>query len=67
MVRMTGATSTNGGGGTAARTLLLLQPSVFSRSTALTNAADICFVISFPPNRLQSDCPLVLPALSASL
>src|SRR5713226_7805726 len=46
---MTGATSTNGGGGgAAARTLPLLQPSAFSRITALTKAVDICFIISFP-------------------
>src|ERR1700752_732751 len=46
---MTGATSTTGGGGgAAARTLPLLQPSVWSRRTALTKAVDICFIISFP-------------------
>src|SRR6202453_303531 len=46
---MTGATSTTGGGGgAAARTLTLLQASAYSRSTALTNPADICFIISFP-------------------
>jgi hypothetical protein len=46
---MTGATSTTGGGGgAAARTLPLLQPRAFSRRTALTKPADICFIISFP-------------------
>src|SRR6266436_7177783 len=46
---MTGATSTTGGGGgAAARTLPLLQPTAFSRITALTKAVDICFIISFP-------------------
>src|SRR5580704_3635023 len=46
---MTGATSTTGGGGgAAARTLPLLQPSAFSRSTALTKAVDICFIFFFP-------------------
>src|SRR5580658_4909474 len=46
---MTGATSTTGGGGgAAARTLPLLQPSAWSRRTALTKAEDICLIISFP-------------------
>src|SRR5580700_9753812 len=46
---MTGATSTTaGGGGDAARTLSLLHPSAFRRSTALTKPVDICFIISFP-------------------
>src|SRR6266404_4992687 len=49
---MTGATSTiGGGGGAAARTLPLLQPSAWSRRTALTKAVDICFIIFFPLNR----------------
>src|SRR6201997_5763192 len=50
---MTGATSTTGGGGgAAARTLPLLQPSAFSRSTTLTKAVDICFIISSPQSWL---------------
>jgi hypothetical protein len=50
---MTGATSTTGGeGGAAARTLPLLQPTVFSRSTALTKAVDICLTIFSPQSWL---------------
>jgi hypothetical protein len=49
---MTGATSTTGGeGGAAARTLSLLQPSAFSKSTALTKAVEVCFIF-FPLNRV---------------
>src|SRR4029077_4079591 len=45
----TGCTSTTGGGGgAAARTFPLLQPSAWSRRTALTKAVDICFIICFP-------------------
>src|SRR5580692_9868096 len=52
---MTGATSTTcGGGGAAARTLPLLQPSAWSRRTALTKAIDICFIISFPQSWLPN-------------
>src|SRR5208282_6873406 len=54
---MTGATSTTGGGGgAAARTLPLLQPSAWSRRTALTTAIDICFIISFPSIELLNFC-----------
>src|SRR5437868_349674 len=50
---MTGATSTTGGGGgAAARTLPLLQPSAWSRRTALSKAADICFIIFSPQSWL---------------
>src|SRR4029077_10963546 len=46
---MTGATSTTGGGsGAAARTLPLLHPSAFRRSTVLTKPVNICFIVSFP-------------------
>src|ERR1700688_1204418 len=48
---MTGATSTIGGGAGAAARTLPLQPSAFSRSAALANPVDICFIISFPLNR----------------
>src|ERR1700722_267541 len=52
---MTGATSTTGGGGgAAARTLPLLQPSPFSRRTALTKPVGICFIIFFPSIELSN-------------
>src|SRR5207245_6511829 len=52
---MTGATSTTGGGGgPAARTLPLLHPSAFRRSTALTKPVNICFIVSFPSIELMN-------------
>src|SRR5262249_31113164 len=51
---MTGATSTSaGGGGVDARTLLLLQPSELDNNAAQINPAKIFFFIfSFPRNRV---------------
>src|SRR5262249_7297132 len=52
---MTGATSTSaGGGGVDARTLLLLQPSELDNNAAQINPAKIFFffIFSFPRNRV---------------
>src|SRR4029077_13973156 len=52
---MTGSTSTTGGGGgAAARTLPLLHPSAFRRSSALTKPVNICFIVSFPSIELRT-------------
>src|SRR4029077_7250526 len=46
--------TTGGGGGAAARTLPLLHPSAFRRSTVTTKPVNMCFIVSFPSIELKN-------------